>query len=256
MLFRRSPARAPWANAVRKVKTLESFSRTEADGGRDILAAARRVADPDLKRNLERHAADELRHAELFHRRAAELRSLAAAAPLAEDDSERAYDLSRGRPSSQVDAHGFFTAGRCDELGEVAYIAMLHVAERRAQAFFEEQRGLVADDPVTQAIFDDILRDEKFHAAYTAQFLKRWRKAGRGREVELGLRSARGERFLGAWKRFGARSAGTFGRVVLFVAYASVLVPFALLSRLGRGRPGWRAPRSVLAAEKLRSQYE
>ena len=68
-----SRARAAWSDPERKLKTLESFARTEADGGRDIVAAQRIVRDAELRGHLERHAADELRHAELFHRRAAEL---------------------------------------------------------------------------------------------------------------------------------------------------------------------------------------
>jgi len=147
MQLQSSARRAAWNDPVRKLRTLESFARTEADGGRDLLAAAARVGDPELRRSLELHARDELRHAELFQRRADELRPLVAPLAATSEGSDRAYDLSRGRPKGEVDLHGFFSESLCDELGEVAYVAMLHVAERRAQALFERQRALVRDDP-------------------------------------------------------------------------------------------------------------
>lgn len=254
-LLSKSAERAVWADPIRAVRTLESFSATESDGGKDILAAARRVTDPDLRANLLRHAEDEVRHAELFQRRAVELRAAHGLSTHAEKEFDRMYDLSRGRPAHEVDAHGFFTAGLCDELGEVAYVAMLHVAELRAQAFFERQRDLVGEDRETRAIFEEILRDEKFHASYTGNFLKRWRKQGRGREVKAGLRAARGSRFLGAWKRLGIRSAGTFGRALLLVLYATLLLPFGLTARRQRDVARWRSPSQLRGMAKMRSQY-
>jgi rubrerythrin len=251
----RASERAVWKDPARAVRTLESFSATESDGGKDILAALRRITDPELRDNLTRHADDEVRHAELFRRRAAELRTVHGLAAHGEKDFDRMYDLSRGRPAHEVDAHGFFTAGLCDEMGEVAYVAMLHVAELRAKAFFERQRDFVGDDRETRAIFEEILRDEKFHASYTGNFLKRWRQQGRGREVKAGLRAARGNRFLGGWKRFGARSAGTFGRTVLLVLYATLFMPFGLLARRGKEKPSWRPPSTLRGMAKMRSQY-
>jgi carbamoyltransferase len=58
---------------------------------------------------------------------------------------------------------------------------MLHVAERRAAEFFRVQRELNHGDPELAASFDEILRDEKYHVAYTQRFLERWRAEGRGR---------------------------------------------------------------------------
>lgn len=243
-----------WKDPERRIRTLESFSKTEEDGGLDLLAAARRVADPELKKSLEVHARDERRHAELFRRRASELRAVASSAPSAGQDSMRAYDLARGRSATDVDAHGFFTAGLCDELGDIAYVAMLHVAEKRAATLFAQHRDAVPDDPATRAIFEEILNDEKFHVAYTGNFLKTWRKQGRTHEVKAALRRAKGDRFLGAWKRFGARSAGTFGRAVLFVLYWTVLTPFALMARKRKTPSGFRAGVAP-TARALDSQY-
>ncbi len=250
----RRALRALWADPLRKIRTLDSFSKTEEDGGLDLSAAARCVGDPELRRSLELHAADERRHAELFRTRAAELRSQTAALPEPSQETLRAYDLARGRSSSEQDAHGFFTAGLCDELGEVAYVAMLHVAEKRAAALFADHHAAV-DDEKTRAIFAEILVDEKFHISYTGNFLKRWKKEGRGSEVKAALRRAKGSRFIGAWKRFGVRSAGSFGRAVLWILYWTLLLPFGLAAK-GRVAPaGWQARTATSGGDPLRSQY-
>ncbi|MBI3844677.1 MAG: ferritin-like domain-containing protein [Planctomycetes bacterium] len=254
--FYRARCRAVWSDPVRKVRTLEGFSKTEGDGARDIETALRRVANAELRAHMKRHAADEARHAELFRRRAGELRSLAAAAPLSSTDPDKLYDLARGRPEVEVDSHGFFTAGVLDERGEVAYVAMLHVAERRAAQIFRVHRDLTRDDPETSEIFAEILRDEQFHVAYTGTWLRRWKKAGRGREVRAELSQARGSRFLGAWKRLGSRAGANFGRVLLFVFYVTVLVPFGLVARFRREPGGWHSPNaSTSPRERARTQY-
>jgi hypothetical protein len=74
--------------------------------------------------------------------------------------------------------------------------------------------------------------------------------------VKRALSLARGSRFLGAWKRLGARSAAGMSRAILMVMYFTVLAPFGLLARGQRAKQGWKQPlagRAVL--ERLRSQY-
>ena len=92
--------RSVWKDPQRKVLTLESFAETEADGGKDLVAAARKISEPDLREHVLRHAEDEERHARLFRGRAAELRAALALAPDA-GRSDKAYDLSRGRRGEQ-----------------------------------------------------------------------------------------------------------------------------------------------------------
>ncbi len=229
----------PWADPRRARVTLESFAATEDDGGRDLQAAALRTLDAELRGHLERHARDELRHAQILRRRAAEL-----APPADSALSERPYDLSRGRRVGELDAHGFFNAGLFDELGEVEYVAMLHVAEQHAAKLFERHAQLARDDPATCAVFEEILRDEKYHVAYTGKILARWRGEGREREVRRALRAARGSRWLGAWTRLGARSAGNFGRALLLVLYWSLLLPFGLVASRRTATSGWSPSRS------------
>jgi hypothetical protein len=143
----------------------------------------------------------------------------------------------------------------CDELGEVAYVAMLHVAEQRAADLFARHSAALHDDADTRAVFDSILKDEKFHISYTKKTLERWRAAGRGAEVKAGLRRARGSRFLGAWKRLGARAAGSFGRVALWLLYWTLLLPFSLLAARRPPPAQWRTPAPVDARHPLRAQY-
>lgn len=240
--------RSVWSDPLRKRLTLESFAVTEEDGGRDLAAAARRVSEPELRAHLERHAQDEVRHAELFRQRARELSAEATAGA----QLGKPYDLSRGRRAGELDAHGFLNAGLFDEMGEVEYLAMVHVAERRAAELFSVHAELNGDDLETRAIFEDILRDEKYHVAYTGRFLDQWRAQGRADEVRRALKSARGSRLIGAWKRLGARAGAGFGRVVLFVFYWTLLAPFGLLARRRPEPGGWRDPRP---ATRTSTQY-
>lgn len=259
-LLLRARNRAVWRDPVRTVLTLESFSRTEADGGRDIGSAAGKVSDDELREHLRRHTADELRHADLFARRAAELRASLDLQPGTGDVArDAAYDLSRGRPATEVDAHGFFTAGLLDELGEVAYVAMLHATEERAAQLFAVHRDLTRHDPETRAVFEEILRDEQYHVAYTRTILEKWESQGRAREVAAAKSAARGGRYWSSWKRLGVRSGASLSRFLLHVLYLTALVPFGLVARRAAIEKGWThtgddAPARDAAAP-LRSQY-
>lgn len=246
--------RAVWTDPARKLRTLESFAETEADGGHDLEVAARRVRDADLREHLLRHARDERRHADLFRAAAERHRASTNLGARAADEIDQAYDLSRGR-RDEVDAHGFFKAGLIDELGEVSYIAMVHVAEQKAAELFALHRSLVDDDPELAAAFDQILKDEKYHCAYTERFLERWRAEGRGKEVDEGLKSARSSRFVGAWRRLGLRSGAKFSQVLLFVLYWTILLPFGALARLTTSGPAVREVNRRTTPQSLRSQY-
>jgi hypothetical protein len=245
--FARRRNRAVWRDPVRRFLTLQSFAETEEDGGKDLQAAARRISDPDLRQHIERHAKDEVRHASLFRHRAAAVHDSAGSGLSGSGASDRAYDLSRGR-RGELDAHGFANAGLADELGEVAYVCMLHVAEQRAAELFTMHHALTAHDPATQAVFEEILKDEKYHVAYTGKFLDAWRAEGREREVREGLKAARGSRFVGSWKRLGVRSAAGFSRMLMRVFYWTLLVPFGLVARRSSARAGWQPPAKPVGA--------
>ena len=243
--------RRTWSDPVRRYHTLQSFAETEEEGGRDLRAAARWIGDASLRTHLERHAADEARHAEMFRRRAAELASEAAGAKLRTEASDKVYDLSR--LSLHSESHGF-TARPFDGHDDIGYIAMVHVAEKRAAALFQMHRDLNKDDPRTAALFDEILRDEKYHVSYTGKFLDKWRDEGRELEVRVGLETAKASRFMGAWKRLGVRSAAGLCRALMYVFYWTILLPFGLFTRSPKGSSGWSKPTSA-AADRTQSQY-
>ena len=249
--------RAMWADPVRRVRTLESFGATEDDGGRDLLAAAKRATDPELLEHIVRHAEEELLHGELFRRRAAELRAESQnTGSLREDFSDKNMSILRARGEVELDGHGFYDGSMMDTLGEVAYVATVHVIEKRAAETFAIHMKLVEDDPKTHALFVRAFNDEKYHVSYTGRILDRWRNEGREREVDAALREAKRSRFMGAWKRLGVRSGSGFGKVTLFVAYWTMFLPFALLGR-GRKQPaGWCEPRpSQGESAGVASQY-
>src|SRR3954463_8299338 len=150
-----------WGDFDRRVRKLLAFSEVETDGGRDILRASELTPDPLLRRLYLEHAIDELRHGVLFRQRGADLLRVRAT---------RAATLFNGNPLPG--GHGL------DDLrieGEPDYrlLAFLHVAEKAAAGRFEIYRELVADDPPTREIFEEILRDEVFHMNYTYSQLAR-----------------------------------------------------------------------------------
>jgi rubrerythrin len=255
----RSAAREAFADASRKIITLEGFAETETRGGRNIAAAAERAGDESLRLKLERHARDELRHGELFLKRAAELRAQTGEWRRREGGSwERVVPADRSAAPGplDLDEHGFFDGHAFEDVGDVGYVAMLHVAERRAAEFFRKLRRDMRGDEATAAILDEVLNDEVRHVGYTGACLKQWSKNGRRVQVREALAVARGKRALGAWSRFAARVASRGGRVFTFLIYYTIAAPFGIIARLGhRERHGWRPPRAPRDPGHLRSQF-
>jgi len=246
----------PWRDPVRVAATLASFALTEAEGARDIAAALRRVNDRWLIEHLRRHAEDEKRHAELFSIRVAELRREHAA--IIARPIEPRFDRDRPRTTTSRDpaarnAHGFLPGAFIESAGEVAYLAMLHVAETRAAELFTKLAEVTAHDPKTQAVFRAIVKDEHYHVSYTKAALDRYRASGRGNDVALALAEASGNRRRAAWRRLGSRAGATFGRVVLRVSYFTVLAPFAWLAKQRGAEAEVTTPQRSFSLE---SQYE
>ncbi|MFN7145354.1 MAG: hypothetical protein ACK4YP_16395, partial [Myxococcota bacterium] len=84
---------------------------------------------------------------------------------------------------------------------------------------------------------DAILADEKRHVAWTGHALERYRKAGRGAEVDAALAALRRERWRNAFLAVARRVSEVTSVVFLLVLYAVFLGPFRLLA--GRWRTGW-----------------
>jgi hypothetical protein len=80
--------------------------------------------------------------------------------------------------------------------------------------------------------------------------LERWEGEGRADEVKKALKEARTSRFMGAWKRAGARGGVVFGRVLMTVFYFTLMLPFGLVARM-RGAPAatWQTRPAPSAVE-------
>ena len=214
-----------WGNFDRRVRKLLAFAEVEGDGGRDILRAAELTADPLLRRLYLEHAIDELRHADLFRQRGAELLQLR---------STRSRVLFNTSPLPG--GHGL------DDLsieGEPDHrlLAFLHVAEKAAAGRFAIYRDVVGDDPSTRAIFEEILRDEVFHMNYTYTQLARVLPRSYRRQVW----QARASRLWKRYLRAAAALAGLISTLILRIQYFILLPPFAWLAKRAerRERPGW-----------------
>ncbi len=143
-----------WSDPAKKIQTLESFSQTEIDAGESILRALKYVNNPHLREHLKRHAKDELQHGELFRKRAQELRKHRPSIASISNKPDRLYNLSRGNVDAELNSHGFFTSDHFEKLGEIMYVAMLNIAEKKAEKSFSIHRDLIRNDLKTYAIFE------------------------------------------------------------------------------------------------------
>ena len=229
-----------WGDFDRRVRKLLAFSEVETDGGRDILRASELTPDPLLRRLYLEHAIDELRHGDLFRQRGADLLRVRAS---------RSTTIFNGNPLPG--GHGL------DDLrieGEPDYrlLAFLHVAEKSAAGRFAIYRELVADDPKTREIFEQILRDEVFHMNYSYKQLARVAP----RSYRWQIWRARGSRLWKRYLRVAAAIANVFGTVMIGVIYFAVLPPFAWLAKREQRREpaGW-TPVASGRDDQRASQY-
>jgi len=217
-----------WQDPQRCARKLFSFAETEADGGRDLVRAAELTQDPTLRRLFTIHAADEDHHATLFRTRGLTLlRSLSdrTASPLQLNwvsPGERGLDDLR--VNSESDA---------------SLLAFLHLSEKTAAGHFAAYVDALKDDPLTSAVFQEVLKDETFHMNYTLAQLTRVAPKHHG----LFLWKARLGRLWKAYLRVMSAIAGVMGSVILTLQYFILLAPFALLAkRAARREPqGWIA---------------
>jgi hypothetical protein len=229
-----------WRDAARRAHRLLRFAEVEDDGGRDLVRAAELTGDARLRRLYLRHAKDERRHADLFHRRGIELlrEAGAGAAPWQADwlsPGERGLD----DVSIEKDRDG-------------PLLAFLHLSEAAAARQFADYRDAVGGDTATRAMFDRIIRDEEFHMNYTRQELGRVAPERQG----LLLWKARAGRAWKAYLRFAVALAGLFGSILLTLQYFILLPPFAWSAkRAARREPeGW-APIAPARNQGLGTQY-
>ena len=214
-----------WSDFDRRVRKLLAFAEVESDGGRDILRAAEVTPDALLRRLYLEHAIDELHHGDLFRQRGAALLRMR---------SSRLKTLFNGTPLPG--GHGLDDLSVQNE-PDHRLLAFLHVAERAAAGRFTIYRDLVADDPDTRAIFEEILHDEVFHMNYTYTQLARVMPRSYRRQVWR----ARANRLWKRYLRVAAAIANVIGNLVLLTMYFILLPPFAWLARRAERREprGW-----------------
>ena len=216
-----------WSDVDRRLRKLLTFAEVETDGGRDILRAAEVTPDPLLRRLYLEHAIDELHHGDLFRdRSAALLRARRGARDV----------LLDGNPLPG--GHGLDDL-RIDGEPDHRLLAFLHIAEKAAAGRFAIYRELVADDPPTRTIFEEILRDEVFHMNYTYTQLARISPEQYRRHVW----HARTKRLWNRYLRIAAAVAGLIGNLILTAMYFVLFPPFAWLARRAARREagGWVA---------------
>ncbi len=229
-----------WSNPKRRVQKLLRFSEIEIDGGRDILRAAEVTADPLLRRLYMLHAVDENRHGLLFRRRAAALLR-----------NSRAFATPASEAWLPLAGHGIDDLQVADESDDTL-LAFLHVAERSAADRFTIYRDVLASDPGTQKVFEEILHDEMFHMNYTLSQLVRVAP----QRHRWQLWRARLGRLWKAYLRIATALAGLIGTLVLTIQYFVLLPPFAFLAKRAERRepPGWK----TIAPERngsMRTEY-
>ena len=243
--FLRLLAPLAWRGRQTIARKLMGFSHTEQGSALDMFRAAELTDDPRLRRLFYRHGLDEARHAQHFAKVAKEV----------------------GGPEANAGHYGRMHAIRQDlyeRLGLVRFVAFVWLSESRAKAQFEAlSEHFAAHDTdglgdSLHHLFEEIGRDEHFHASYSKQLLDEWRKEGRGEEVDRAIRSVRMDEAWMAWRRAGRRIGDVMVRVLLSALFITVLPPFAVIQRLvDRSKAtGWRAPHDApLTIEDLRRPY-
>ncbi len=203
----------------RAAARFRSFALAEHGSMLDLKLAARLTPCPQRSALYLRHAQDESVHARMFAKQANAVRGALGQPSL---------------PAPNADIEGLF-----EGLGELAFLAFVHLGERRACSLFEAHRDHFARrEPQTAKLFDRILADEAQHATYTGTLLVEL--AG---SAEMAGKSLRRAQRWEAWRRFrrlGRSLTGVLYRVSMWALYAGCL-PFAVLVWVLRpARPGFR----------------
>jgi len=230
-----------WTDIERRVQKLLRFSETEIDGGRDILRAAELTSDPLLRRLYLEHAIDEFRHGLMFRQRAGSV--LRELPPRSNRTFQPDLPASGG--------HGLDDL-QLDKESDGSLLAFLHLSEKAAASRFTIYRDVMQHDPPTQAIFAEILNDERFHMNYTLTHLVRVAPERHRRH----LWRARLSRLWKGYLRLATALASAIGTLILTLQYFIVLPPFAWLAKRAKRKesPGW----FPIASERngsLRRQY-
>jgi rubrerythrin len=207
---------------------LAEFAATEAGSALDMLRAAELEPEPRIRRLFVRHALDEARHARVFR------------------EIAQAIDPTCGaRLSDYGRAHGR-RQDLYERFGRTAFLAFVHLAERRGEAHFRALRSHFEHRPELRATFERIARDERFHVGYSGRLLREIDRREPG-SMKRALAKERLRSAWALWRRAGRRIGDLSARTVLALVYMFALWPFALLTRrLDPDRPGWKPSRTAI----------
>jgi len=208
-------------------KLLTGFSQAERGSCIDMLAAVEETERRELRLKYFRHAMDESRHAGVFQGRA---RAQGGQSRVQAVTADAGYLARHGI----VGGESLFS-----RLGEEGFLAFVHVAEADAVEQFHVYLDRSLPDPETREALGVILKDERFHVAYSRAALEARTDPA---ELARAFRRARLDRVRQAWLRGSRRVGHTVTTVWLVLLYAVMVAPFALVARLESG--GWRPRRA------------
>lgn len=208
-----------WRVPGHAARMLHGFARAERGSMIDLYAAANLSPSPRRRALYLRHALDEDRHTTMFARRSAELcraRGTAALGPVIAD-TEQLFE----------------------RLGEMRFLAFVHLGEARARAQFAAhiRAARVTGDERSAAMLEAISADEAEHERYTRELLVEL--SGSELEARRAVRRAMAWEAFRLWRRAGRAISGRVYAALMFVLFLAV-APMALLVRIVRPvRTGW-----------------
>lgn len=225
------------------VRLLTAFSQAERGSFYDMLAAAEATDRRDLRRKYFEHALQESNHHQLFRER---ISALGGGQSRAEKAAEEAGYL--------VDAGIVGGESLYERLGELDFLAFVHVAESEALEQFHVYCDRKLPDPDTIHMLQTIMPDEKFHLTYTLRELKRREKQGEAKEVRWALFKVKWRRLWEGWLRFSRDIGQVVSSIWLWLIYAVLVPPFRLLARVEGG--GWNEPREERRSMMARARSQ
>lgn len=219
-LLARITAPLAFATRARTARHLFGFALAEHESMLELRAAAALAASAERSALYLRHALDEERHATAFARHAQEIC--------------RAIDLPAfGHPRTG-------TASLFERLGEVRFLAFVHLGEERGRSQFQAYQAFFAarGDDKLRALFAALIGDEREHERYTRELLGEQVGEDSARRV---LRRVAALEALRRFHRAGRSLTTSLYRLAMTLLYL-MLWPLALVVRVARPkRIGWRA---------------
>ena len=207
-----------WRFPQRSARLLAKFSQAERGSSYDMLAAAELTEQRSIRRKYLEHALDEATHARIFRSRALALGV----------SREEAAMMDIGYLSD----HGIVQGDTLfEQMGELKFLAFIHIAEQRGLEQFTLYRERNLPDPETFEALGEIAKDENFHMTYSLAELKKYRAQGKGEEVDKALRSVHIQRWKEAWLRFGRGIGHFMSQFWLLLIYFLAVSPFSILAK-------------------------